>query len=137
MVTLAQIADRLDVDPATVSVQCGVDGNVSVTGFTARSQVPIVAALATGTLAPVVAAQGLTVSGRTFDLSPDAVAAWAHSLVALLAAQAPDATPIEAVIGPVRDIDGAAVTGYTVATYRALLMQHILPRVAQIRAGQF
>jgi hypothetical protein len=86
-------------------------------------------------------ALGHTVAGYTYDLSVPAQNAWANSLVVLREAQSigaiSDSTPVESVIGPVLDRDGAAVPSMTVAQYRVLLLTQLMPRVAQIRGGQF
>jgi hypothetical protein len=86
-------------------------------------------------------AEGVTVAGRTYSLSPTAQSLWADSLTILREAEALGAitasTPVAAVLGPVFDIKNEPVPSMSVGEYRALMLGHLMPRVAQIRAGQF
>lgn len=91
--------------------------------------------------AELALAAGHTVDGRTYDLSIPAQNAWANSLTVLREAQnlgaISDTTPVESVLGPVLDISGTAVPSMTVQQYRVLLLTQLMPRVAQIRAGNY
>jgi hypothetical protein len=97
--------------------------------------------IVTGPTAQSAYAAGHTVSGYTYAIDPEAQHSWTASLTVLreaqLAGSIDDATPVDAVLGPVLDLAGNAVPSMTVAAFRLLLLTQLLPRVAQIRSGNF